>query len=87
MGGSARFAQPQRDNGPAPTPEEKGARIWKLVHSYRMGQGFSSITAVAPMAGGCLVRTTSKSARGQSEALCFVPGACLADFASPGGAR
>lgn len=86
--GSPRFAQPQRDpNAPKPEPKETGHRIWKLVHSYKVGEGFANTTAVAAIPGGCLVRTCSRNARGCAEALVFVPGAKLADFAATGGAR
>lgn len=85
VGGAARFTP--RDNGPKPEPKETGNRIWKLVHSYKVGETFANTTAVAQLPGGCLVRTCSRNARGCAEALCFVPGAKLADFAATGGAR
>lgn len=82
-----RFASPQRDNGPKPEPKETGNRIWRLVHSYKVGETFANTTAVAQLPGGCLVRTCSRNARGCAEALVFVPGAKLADFHAAGGAR
>jgi hypothetical protein len=85
VGGSARFAQPQQDNGPRPEPKESGQRPWVLLHSYRIGDTYSDITSVMAVPGGCLIRTASKSAKGQSQAMVFVPGAKLADFAPQGG--
>lgn len=84
MGGSARFSPqsaPQRDNGPKPEAQEKGERPWVLLHSYRMGDTYSDITSVMAVPGGVIVRTASKSAKGQSQAMVFIPGASLADFA------
>lgn len=84
-----RLAQRQPDNGPKPKAKETGTRIWRLVHSYRVGETFSNTTAVAQIPGGCLVRTCSRNARGCAEALVFVPGATAADFglAQNGGGR
>ena len=88
VGGSARFAAPQRDNGPKPEPQEKGERPWVLLHSYRVGDTYSDITSVMAVPGGVIVRTASKSARGHSQAMVHIPGASLSDFApSRGGAR
>lgn len=86
-GYSPRFAQPQRDNGPRPEPKTTGKCPWRIVHSYRIGENFSDITAVCEVPGGVIVRTTSKNARGCSQAMVFVPGASAADFYPTGGAR
>lgn len=80
-----RFPQPQRDpNAPRPEPKTTGKCPWRVVHSYRIGENFSDITAICPVPGGVIVRTTSKNARGCSQAMVYVPGASAADF---GGAR
>ena len=81
-------SQPQRDpNAPKPEAKETGRRCWQVVHSYRCGESYSDITAICAVKGGVIVRTTSKNARGCSQALVFVPGATVADFTSTGGAR
>lgn len=89
-GYAPRFAQPQRDpNAPKPEAKVTGTCPWRVVHSYRMGEGYSDITAIAVVTGGILVRTTSKSSKGCSQALVFVPGGRPEDFGVTmrGGAR
>lgn len=87
--GSPRYSQqtPSTPADPKPAVKETGTRIWRLIHSYKVGEGFANTTAVAQIPGGCLVRTSSRNARGCAEALVFVPGAKLADFTATGGAR
>lgn len=94
VGGSARFSpqQPQRDNGPKPEVKETGERPWVLLHRYQMGDTYTDVTSVMNVPGGVLIRTVSKTAKGCSQALVFVPGPSLADFAPnrprpQGGAR
>ena len=91
--GSPRFTRQTTQtfdpSAPKPAVKETGTRIWKLVHSYKVGENFANTTAVAAIPGGCLVRTCSRNARGCAEALVFVPGATAAAFglAQNGGGR
>ena len=81
VGGYAHNSQPQPDNGPRPEAKETGERPWVLLHSYRVGDTYSDITSAMNVPGGVIIRSATKTAKGLSQSMVFVPGPSLADFA------
>jgi hypothetical protein len=58
--------------------------LWSPVQTIRDPKtGATKTTRVLELAAGCLVNTCTRTPVAVAEALCFIPGARLADFNGP----
>jgi hypothetical protein len=68
---------------PAPAPVQTTGRadFWRQVQRVRAA-GATKTTTVTAAPGGVVLNVTTRTGQGVAEALVFIPGATLADFAT-----